>query len=81
MTQKAADLRDEYGEWLASFGVPQLSNGLEFNLAYPFASEIEALADFFERVLGGFPNPVAHSHNFFLAGRQESQCVFDLFAK
>src|ERR1700730_8858086 len=49
-------------------GVPQLAQGLGFDLADTFAGEGERLAHFLERVLAAVLHPEAHLDDLFLGG-------------
>ena len=48
----------------------QLAQCLGFNLANPFACDVELLADFFERVVGRHFDAEAHAQHFGFAWRQ-----------
>jgi hypothetical protein len=54
-------------------GVPQLAQGLGFDLADRFAGEGERLAHFLERVLAAVLQPEAHLDDLFLAGGERLQ--------
>src|SRR6266851_7188404 len=64
---------EEGAELARAGGVPQLVQGLDFDLADTFAGEGERLAHFLERVLAAVFQPEAHLDDLFLAWGERLQ--------
>ncbi len=62
-------LIEEALESLRARGVPQLPQRLGLDLAYALARDVELLADFLERVVGGHLDAEAHAQHFRLSRR------------
>ena len=55
--------------------------GLSLDLPDTFASHLEVLSDFFERMVRSFTDAEPFPQDFFLPGRQRFQCAVDLRCK
>src|ERR1035438_2364649 len=67
------DAFDEGLQLAAAAGMPQLAQRLGFDLADAVSGDLEALADFFQRVLGAVFQAEAHLDDPLLARRERAQ--------
>src|SRR5690348_6941925 len=71
----------ERPQLLAARGMPQLAQGLGFDLADALAGDVELLADLFQRVVGVHVNAEAHAQHLGFARREACEHFAHRFHK